>query len=297
LQKNDSALTRGDDSMKMGMRLSCIISIALVSASVAYADSLHVDLVNFRWAETKTIVRNGSAEGGAEVFTDPITGVALNIQSIVYAKADIGKWDFGDWYEDAKGGEGIFWDMELMLDGDDGASGEVIGRWDLWLAYSIGAVPDDMLLEATNASIETEISIIAEQDLCIPLFPCIRIPWPLAEGSGQVGDMIIWLGAAGGGKEAHRSFSLGTYDVGDHFYLMGIYNSLAWADEEAFGMALSWGYSNFDLRFNVKGLPLPDPPIPVPPDPPSPTIPEPTSLILLASGLGVLGLGLWHKRR
>ena len=277
------------------MRLFCLISIILLAASAAFADPLSLDLVYFGYTAKPYTMRDGSAAGGAMATSDPSTGVAVNVQSIVSAYADISKYRIWDWGEDAKGRETINWMMELALLGEPGASAEVLGKWDLWLAYLIGCEPDGLLIEATNASIETGISIWSMQTVCL-FGVCGEIPWPISGGS--VGDMEIWFGVDGGGKEIYGDFSLGTYNVGDHFYLWGTYDSLAWADEEDFGRADSWGYSNFDLRLNVQGLPIPDPPTPDPPDPPDPPrIPEPTSFILLGTGLGALGLVVWRRKK
>lgn len=279
--------------MKKAIKASCLIPVILLFASQVFADQLRLGLVGFNYTKTPYTLRDGTADGWVTITSDPNTGVNLNIGSNVDAYADIDKWSIDKWGEDAKGQMTITWWMELALLGDPGDSAEVVGEWDLWLAYLIGAEPSDFLMEATNASIETQASILAKKLVCIPLAGCVQIPWPLSDASGSVGDMVVWLGVDGGGKEITGEFSLGTYTVGDHFYMVGGFDSLAWADESDFGRADSWGLSNYSLRMNLKNLTIPDPP----PLPSLSEVPEPTSLLLLGTGLGAIGLAAWRRRK
>jgi hypothetical protein len=236
---------------------------------------MSLELLGFSYSEDPYTMRDGSAQGGATVSSDPVTGVSLNIQSVVNAYADINKYQFWNWDEDARGKETISWQMELVLAGSPGKSAEVLAQWDLWMAYFIGCEPDGLTPSGTNATIETSAAILEKKKICL-LGVCFDVWLPRNDAAAYVGDIVFWIGVAGGGKEDTGSFSLGMHNVGEPFQIRGQYVSDAWADESPFGRADSAGWGNYDLRLFIE--PTSEPP----------QVPEPMSLILLGPVLGLI---------
>jgi hypothetical protein len=223
--------------LKTATRLLFLIGIILPGAWPAFADEIRLDLVGFWHHREPFVMRNGSADGGAMAVSDPLTGVSLNIQSVASAQADIDDFDFADYGEDAKGQETITWGMELTVVGNPGASAEVFGEWNLWMAYYVRCWPvlgDWPLPSGTTATMETGATILVQRTVCIGHF-CFEVEMPFDEATAYVGDGVLWWGVDGGGMEDSGDFSLGTYDVGEHSYVKGMFSSLAWANEAPFG--------------------------------------------------------------